>query len=135
VTADPSLLAILQRLADDVSSRTSAEPPLTAQVRRILGTALRSNEGHIEGVAQKLGVTARSLQRRLKDEGASFQSMREEVRRELAQRYLDEDLAITEISFLLGFSEPSAFFRAFKRWTGITPIESRARRRAAVTTA
>ena len=131
VTADPSLLAILRRLADDVSSRASADPPLTAQVRRVLGSALRSNEAHIEGVAQKLGVTARSLQRRLKDEGASFQTIREDVRRELAQRYLDDDLAITEISFLLGFSEPSAFFRAFKRWTGITPIESRARRRAA----
>lgn len=131
VTADPSLLAILSRLADDLAAKVPVDPPLTAQVRRVLGAALRSNEGHIEGVAQKLGITPRSLQRRLKDEGSSFQTMREEVRRDLAQRYLDDDLAITEISFLLGFSEPSAFFRAFKRWTGLTPIESRAQRRAA----
>ena len=77
-------------------------------------------------------MTARSLQRRLKDEDQSFQTVREGVRHELAVRYLDDDLSIAEISFLLGFSEPSAFFRAFKRWTGLTPIESRARRRAAL---
>ena len=132
VTADASLLAILTKLASAESAKASVDPPLTAQVRRLLGTALQSNEARIERVAQKLGLTARSLQRRLKDEGTSFQGMREEVRRELAQRYLDDDLAITEISFLLGFSEPSAFFRAFKRWTGLTPIESRALRRATV---
>jgi AraC-like DNA-binding protein len=55
--------------------------------------------------------------------------VREGIRRELATRYLDADLSIAEISFLLGFSEPSAFFRAFKRWTGLTPLESRQRRR------
>ena len=72
-----------------------------------------------------LGLTSRSLQRRLKDEGTAFQTLREDVRRELAQRYLSDGLSIAEISFLLGFSEPSAFFRAFKRWTGKTPLESR----------
>jgi AraC-like DNA-binding protein len=54
--------------------------------------------------------------------------VREDVRRELAQRYLADGLSIAEISFLLGFSEPSAFFRAFKRWTGKTPLEARASR-------
>jgi len=82
-------------------------------------------------VAKQLGLTVRSLQRRLKDAGTSFQAAREDVRRTLAQRYLDDGLAIAEISFLLGFSEPSAFFRAFKRWTGLTPLERRAERRAA----
>ena len=72
----------------------------------------------------------RSLQRRLKDEGTAFQTVREDVRHELAQRYLDDNLSISEISFLLGFSEPSAFFRAFKRWTGLTPVERRASLRA-----
>jgi AraC-like DNA-binding protein len=132
VTADANLLTLLGRVADDLCAKTSSDPPLTAQVRAVLGAALRSNDAQIEGVAQRLGLTARSLQRRLKDEGSSFQSMREEVRQQLAQRYLDDDLAITEISFLLGFSEPSAFFRAFKRWTGLTPVESRALRRATV---
>jgi AraC-like DNA-binding protein len=127
VTADPMLLGILQRLAEDLSEKTPDLPPLTAQVRRAVGTALQSDGASIERVAQSLGLTARSLQRRLKEEGTSFQAVREQVRQELAQRYLGEGLAITEISFLLGFSEPSAFFRAFKRWTGTTPLESRAR--------
>jgi AraC-like DNA-binding protein len=48
------------------------------------------------------------------------------MRRELADRYLGQGMSFSEISFLLGFSEPSAFFRAFKRWTGLTPFERRA---------
>ncbi|MEO8877467.1 MAG: AraC family transcriptional regulator, partial [Polyangiaceae bacterium] len=56
-----------------------------------------------------------------------FQTLRDETRRTLADRYLGEGLSLSEISFLLGFSEPSAFFRAFKKWTGTTPIERRAR--------
>jgi len=52
------------------------------------------------------------------------------MRQELADDYLARGLSVAEISFLLGFSEPSAFFRAFKRWTGVTPIERRAQARA-----
>jgi AraC-like DNA-binding protein len=70
-------------------------------------------------------MTSRSLQRRLRDEGTSFNAVREQTRRELATRYLDDKLSIAEISFLLGFSEPSAFFRAYKRWTGETPRATR----------
>jgi AraC-like DNA-binding protein len=70
-------------------------------------------------------MTGRSLQRRLKDEGTVFQSVRDEMRRDLADHYLGQGMSFAEISFLLGFSEPSAFFRAFKRWTGLTPLERR----------
>jgi len=129
VSSDPKLLAILTRAADELGKQATDEPPLTAQVKRALREALRSDEAQVDVIAKRLGLTGRSLQRRLKDEGSSFQGAREEVRRELAHRYLDEGLAIAEISFLLGFSEPSAFFRAFKRWTGQTPVESRAQRR------
>ena len=72
-----------------------------------------------------MGMTGRSLQRRLRDEGTAFGALRDEVRRELADRYLGEGMSFAEISFMLGFSEPSAFFRAFKRWTGLTPFERR----------
>jgi AraC-like DNA-binding protein len=132
VSADLTLLAILTRAADELKTRAPAEPTLAAQVSRVLREALRSDEGDVERVAKRLGLTARSLQRRLKDEGTSFNAVREEVRKELSRRYLDDKLSIAEISFLLGFSEPSAFFRAFKRWTGTTPVE--ARRRAALGT-
>ncbi len=131
VSSDPKLLVILSRAADELGRRSTTDPTLTAQTKRVLREALRSDDATVERVASKLGLTGRSLQRRLKDEGTAFQTVREDVRRELAQRYLDDDLSIAEISFLLGFSEPSAFFRAFKRWTGQTPIESRLARRAA----
>ena len=134
-SSDPALLAILTRAADELAKRASGDPLMTQQVKRVLHEALRSDDAQVESVAKQLGVAVRSLQRRLKDEGTSFQAVREDVRRALAQRYLDDGLAIAEISFLLGFSEPSAFFRAFKRWTGMTPVESRAQRRAAPTPA
>ena len=125
-TADPSLLAILLPTADKKRKSMSKDPPLVDQVRRALGNALSSDDAQLSSVAKRLGITARSLQRRLQDEGTSFQSLRDETRKMLADRYLAEGLSLAEISFLLGFSEPSAFFRAFKRWTGLTPIERRA---------
>ncbi|HUJ57806.1 MAG TPA: AraC family transcriptional regulator [Kofleriaceae bacterium] len=126
VSSDPGLLAILTRAADELHRRAPADPGVASQVARALRESLRDDDG-IEPVARRLGLTARSLQRRLKDEGTSFQAVRDATRRELARRYLDDRLSIAEISFLLGFSEPSAFFRAFKRWTGLTPIEARRR--------
>jgi AraC-like DNA-binding protein len=132
VTPDPALLAILARAAGELAQQAAADPPMTQQVKRVLHDALRSDDAQVESAAKQLGLAVRSLQRRLKDEGTSFQAVREEVRRALAQRYLDDGLAIAEIAFLLGFSEPSAFVRAFKRWTGMTPIERRARGRAAL---
>lgn len=125
ISSDPALLAILTRAADELKAKAPADPSLQAQVARVLREALRANEGHVELVAKRLGMTSRSLQRRLKEENTSFNEVREQTRRDLTQRYLADNLSISEISFLLGFSEPSAFFRAFKRWTGMTPIEAR----------
>ncbi len=127
-TSDPALLGILTRAAGELQGKTRGDPPLVAQVKRVLWEALREDDADVGKVAKRLGLSARSLQRRLKDEGASFQGVREAARSELAQRYLDDGLSIAEISFLLGFSQPSAFFRAFKRWTGLTPVESRVAR-------
>ena len=125
VTADPNLLAILVPAAEEKRGRPKADALLTDQVRRVLGAALCNDDAQLETVAKRLGLTGRSLQRRLKDEGTSFQTVRDGMRRELADRYLGDGMSFAEISFLLGFSEPSAFFRAFKRWTGLTPFERR----------
>jgi AraC-like DNA-binding protein len=129
-TKDEHLLTVLRRAADEALERAPVTAPLTDQVRRALRSTLESDEGQLETVAKRLGMTPRSLQRRLKDEGTAFAAVREDVRKALADRYLDQGLSFAEISFLLGFSEPSAFFRAFKRWTGLTPYE----RRSALTT-
>jgi AraC-like DNA-binding protein len=77
-------------------------------------------------IAKRLGFSARSFHRRLADQGVSFQSLTEETRREIAVGMLrDEAYALSEIAFLTGFSEQSAFTRAFKRWTGVTPASYR----------
>jgi len=128
-THDPNLSAILIPTAEQQRERRTVDPPLTEQIRRGLRAALSSDDAQLPAMAKRLGLTSRSLQRRLKDEGTSFQELRDEARRALADRYLGESHSMAEISFLLGFSEPSAFFRAFKRWTGLTPIERRQQRR------
>lgn len=125
-TTDANLLAILVSAAEEKLSKKPTHAPLTEQVRRALRLALSSDDAQLESVARRLGMTGRSLQRRLKDESTSFQHVRDGMRRELADRYLGQGMSFAEISFLLGFSEPSAFFRAFKRWTGLTPFERRA---------
>jgi AraC-like DNA-binding protein len=78
-------------------------------------------------VANSLHLSPRQLNRKLKEEGANFRSLLLECRRELAEQYInDGTLTITEISFLLGFSESSSFSRAYKRWAGRSPTEARA---------
>lgn len=126
-SADANLLAVLARQAEMQAEAIEGEEslPFTAVVRRALREGLREDVS-IEQVGRRIGMSARTVQRRLRDDGTTFQALREAVRHELASRYLEQDLSISEISFLLGFSQPSAFFRAFKRWTGMTPQERRA---------
>ncbi len=76
-------------------------------------------------------MSPRTLQRRLGDEGTSVHALLDEVRRGRAAALLDADMAIGEVAYLLGYSEPSAFHRAFRRWTGVTPEAFRARTRGA----
>lgn len=83
---------------------------------------LTSGMPSAEEVAHALGLSQRSLQRRLAALGLSFQGVVDETRHELARRYLDDPAkSVTEITFLLGFSEQSAFTRAFRRWSGMPP--------------
>lgn len=86
------------------------------------------SSGHVsqQSVAKVLNLSPRSLQRRLREEGTSYKELLEQTRRDLAARYAKESqLSLGEITFLLGFSEPANFARAFKRWYGVTPTEYR----------
>ena len=79
-------------------------------------------------VARALGVSVRSLQRRLAEEGRSYHGLVDETRKDAAERYLsNSSLSIGEVAFLLGYSEAAAFHRAFRRWSGATPQEFRRR--------
>lgn len=121
VTCDTLLqqqLAELKR--DDLESRC----------RAWLLEQLTSGEPLDEELARALGMSVRSLQRRLGEAGLSYRGLLERTRHELALRYLDDPTkSVTEITFLLGFSEQSAFSRAFKRWNGQSPVTWREERR------
>jgi AraC-like DNA-binding protein len=125
--ADPGLCIILDRHAQELLLRRPRVDGLINQVRQLLSEALNAGDDpKIETLSQKLGISVRTLQRKLKEEGRSHQDLLDEMRSELSKRYLQEPkLAICEVAYLLGFSEPSAFHRAFRRWTGITPKEFR----------
>jgi AraC-like DNA-binding protein len=123
---DPGLFGYLQRHAEALQARVAASSSLAARVRELLAARLRDGEPEQASIAQALALTERTLQRRLQDEGTTFAALLDEVRLELARMHLgDPKLAIFEVAFLLGYSEPSAFNRAFRRWTGESPSELR----------
>jgi AraC-like DNA-binding protein len=128
VRADPALRAVLDRHAQALLAELPDDARATTRVSRWLASNLTA--ASIGGAAAHLGLSERSLQRRLREEDTSFEAVLEAARRHEAQRLLaDERLAIAEIAFLLGFSEASAFHRAFKRWTAATPAAFRKQRR------
>jgi len=125
---DPGLFDYLERHARAVLSRLPADGRMAVRTRRLITEALRSGEPSPAAIAKQLSLSERTLQRRLRDEGTSFAELLDGARRELSQLYLSEPgVAAYEVAFLLGYSEPSAFHRAFRRWTGVTPQEFRSR--------
>lgn len=94
----------------------------STRVRAVLNETIPSGTLDMETVARRLGLSKRTLQRNMAAEGTSFQAVVQDVREKLARHYLSKTkLPAAEISFLLGFDEPNSFYRAFRRWTGMTP--------------
>jgi AraC-like DNA-binding protein len=97
---------------------------IAAQVRKALIGVMDGGDSGIEALAKRLGMSSRSLQRRLSEEQTTYNDLLAEVREEFAKRYLARGtLTASEVAYLIGFTEPPAFFKAFKRWTGLTPRE------------
>lgn len=104
--------------------------PFRRTVDRHLEPLLASGPIHIEEVARALGFSRQTLHRRLKAEGATFEQVLDALRRRVALRLIrEEGVAVKEASWRLGFSDPAAFSRAFKRWTGKSPSAMRDARR------
>lgn len=102
---------------------------IAAQTKQVIARALSEGVPKMDAVARRLGLSARSLHRRLADQGLTFQTLTEDTRRELAEGLLRDDRhSLSEVAFLTGFSEQSAFTRAFKRWVGHTPASYRRER-------
>jgi AraC-like DNA-binding protein len=126
VDADLRLSTVISRYAQQLWEQLPRAESHLDQVRQGIARELRGGEATLESVAKRMHMHPRTLQRKLKAEGASFKQVLDETRCELAKKHLsDSSIAIEEAAFLLGYSEPSAFSRAFKRWTGLSPGEYR----------
>ncbi|MEQ9510630.1 MAG: AraC family transcriptional regulator [Alloalcanivorax xenomutans] len=122
---EPELLRLHEQLASEQVARLEKQD-LVAQVNRLIAELLESGHANLEEVAERLGIKARQLRTRLADAGTNFNQLVADYRCKLAKRLLaGTDESIDEIVYLTGFSEPSTFYRAFKRWVGMTPIEYR----------
>lgn len=131
-SADPALLNVLDREV----SHALEQRPLPRTFMDAVRGAIEGRLGHgtpsLPDVARVLGTSVRTLQRRLGEEDRSFRDVVEEVRERLAREYLGHDeVNLAEVASRLGYAEMSAFLRAFKRWTGMTPTQFRTGGRAA----
>ena len=125
VTGDPALARVndeqAQAYLDSFLAQTTSREVVDKIIER-----LPDGPPNQQQIANALHVSNRTLQRKLKDEGTSFMDLLRDTRLQLARKYLRQpNRSVVETSYLLGFSEPSTFSRAFKRWTGVAPAEFR----------
>ena len=125
---DPVLLSNLEQQASSVMSEIQERHPIVMQTRTLLRALMDEGIPRREKVAEHLGITERTLQRRLQDAGTGYQQLLDDLRQEAATDWLtSSDIAINDIAVRLGFSEARSFHRRFKTWTGMTPGEYRQR--------
>jgi AraC-like DNA-binding protein len=128
--ANPSIANAFGQHAQKLLLEIQKADGLSGKIRRILLEALRRGPVNMNDVARSEAMAVATMRRRLRDEGTTFADLLEEVRRELALQHLrDGTLTLTEIAFLLGYSNVTSFTRAFQRWTHTTPGAYRERER------
>jgi AraC-like DNA-binding protein len=121
-SANPVLLEVFEQHARAAVPAIGVEDSPADQVARVLSQKLKGSVPVLQEVARELSMSTRNLQRTLRESGTSYQSVLDAVRRDLAIRHLaNPTTSAGQVGFLLGFSEPSAFHRAFRRWTGKPP--------------
>lgn len=121
-SGDAALVTLLEEHARILAQRTPRSAVgFAAEVQKVIASRLPEG-GSVEEVARALNMSVRTLQRRLIESGTTFRQASESVMARLAEGYLaDPKVSVSEVAFLLGFSEQSAFTRAFRRWTGESP--------------
>jgi AraC-like DNA-binding protein len=123
---DPFLNELMVKNCEDViAARTPKASPLRTVVENTIAPLLPHAEAQAKTVARRIGLSERTFARRLTAEGLSFGGILDELRRDLAVRYLDENLQASQIAWLLGFQQLSSFSHACRRWTGKSPSEHR----------
>ncbi len=133
VSADPYLHRLCVQNYEEALARLKGNrSQLKVRVENAVASLLPHGQARHDIVASKLGMSARTLSRRLSSEGSLFAGILEDMRSALADRYLDDrNLPISEIAWLLGYAEVGAFTHAFQRWTGMPPSAARAQRQHA----
>ena len=122
LTYNADLLAVVAPQLEAELKQQLAEKSFREQVKGTLKRLLAGERPTIEHVAQELRLSKRTLQRRLTEDGVTFQQLMEEARRELAQHYLlNSSLELNETAYLLGYEDANSFFRAFHEWEGTSP--------------
>ena len=99
----------------------------TRKVTELILSHMDDEKLSINSIAKEMSLSIRTLQSHLEEEGRVFSALLQEIREGLAKKYLRENYSVEEITYLLGFSEPSVFRKAFKKWSGLTPREYRER--------
>jgi AraC-like DNA-binding protein len=127
LTEDAELLATLKPVCDAAArARGSRKGTLRALIENEMQRALPHGNLSKPGIAKALGISSRTLSRRLADEGVTYAAVVDDLRRSLAMQYLkDSTLSLSQISWLLGYEEPTSFNHAFRRWTGRSPSAQR----------
>lgn len=122
---DPILLMLVKDAIRQLGERAGG-PDLAEQLHHLLRASLHQGEPVLELLAERLQLSAPTLQRKLREQGSSFTQVVDQTRQALARQYLrDGQLSISQLAPLLGYSETSAFSRAFKRWFGVSPRQWR----------
>jgi AraC-like DNA-binding protein len=121
----PQLVELHDQIMIEYLARLDQEH-ISQAVKAVIVDQLPSGNITDESVSRAMNMSSRNLQRQLESSGTTFNTLLNEIRQDLAKKYLrDQQICLTEIAFLLGFSESSAFSRAFKRWMGVTPSQYR----------
>lgn len=122
ITSNPDIYAYFMRLAQDQLEATMGAQSTSKKVQDLLIERFKNGFPGIETLADELHTTARTLQRRLKAEGYTFTQLIEQAKQEMAFRLLrSRKYNISEVAYMLGFSEPGSFTRSFRKWTGKSP--------------
>jgi AraC-like DNA-binding protein len=122
---NPELLAYFENYAQEFLAEMDRQTQYARTVTKIILSKLDDEDLTIKHVAKEMSVSVRTLQNRLKGEGVVFSDLLQDIRKRLAKKYLQENYTVEDITYLLGFSEPSVFRKAFKKWSGITPRQYR----------
>jgi len=131
VTRNAELLAMLAPQFEEELKQENEDENVAGRVRAAIQQKLTGRRPSVEDIADALHMSSRTLQRRLQDEGSSFQRVLDEARHQLARHYLNNSyLELNEAAYLLGYEDGNSFVRAFRTWEGVPPARWREQQRA-----